>query len=268
LEKIEQNTASNIINIKILYKNAQSLFNENKIGDAIEQLGGITRTTDKWYTFTEAYMNLIKWIRLNNYNNTIEKLIIDCQNFLTWYIKRLQIGITRIELDQGKLDEIDKDEFQTIKEEQAKAEEHLKALKKRTPLSKKDEEYEDLVTLLIEIRKKLLMLKDHQESPEEQLQDVTIQLITLHKGKNKNYDKLLKTAQEIMGEKLYERHKHTNYSEEIMKEEAKHAYYLLSEIITNIENFDTYQSCKGNKLATLTTHLEKEIEKKINHWLR
>ncbi|GAG01142.1 unnamed protein product, partial [marine sediment metagenome] len=159
---LDEMAVSNVNKVKNFYKEALSLYDNGRILDAIKELEKITQDKNhNWYTFTDAYMNLAKWICELNFEKISEELIQKCGSFLKWYSKKLKIGISRIEkyTHDNELDTESKDEFRKIKKELEKVENLYKNLISRIPISYEDEAYEELVNLLMEQRNNLFIIK-------------------------------------------------------------------------------------------------------------
>jgi len=274
LEGLEVKVKSNVRDIKESYSKAIFYFNGNKLRDAISKLGEITSSYYKWNIFTDAYMKLIEWIRLANFEGASESLITTCRDFLRWYAKRLQIGISRVEFykkqlakSKNALDVIAEQEFQKIKDEFKHVEDNLHALVQRIPLSKEDKEYEDFVKFLIDLREKFNLVIEKESEAEETRRDVCIQATINLQKKNKNFNKIIKDSIKIMGDELYRLNKKETYSDSILREESREIYWLICELVIELKNFDDFELKKGNKLGMLVNYFNKRMEDKIKKWL-
>lgn len=96
-QSIDDHVDSNIRNIRRKYEEVLSLCNDN-IKKAVETLSCITEEVEnKWYNFTNAYIDLAKWICKLHFADVPENIIEKCKEFFEWYLKRLRLGILKIE---------------------------------------------------------------------------------------------------------------------------------------------------------------------------
>ncbi|MDP2938498.1 MAG: hypothetical protein Q8O13_00215 [Candidatus Omnitrophota bacterium] len=273
-EGIENKVKSNVQDAKGYYNKAIFLFKEHKLGDAINELNKIATSYYKWYSFTNAYLTLIEWIRMENFEGIAEEFITNCRDFLSWYIKRLQIGISRIEFykkwlfkNKNKLDELAEQEFQKIKDELKNVEENLQALVQKVPLSKEDREYEIFVKFLMDIREKLMYVWEKEVEHEEVRQEVSIELISKLQDSNTHFKTIINKAFSIMGDELYRLDKIKTHSDKLLKEESREIYWFIRDLIIDLKNFDEFELKKGSKLGVLIDYFNKGVESKIKKWL-
>lgn len=277
LESIEDSVKSNIRDVKDCFVNAISFFEQHKFKEAIDELSNITKSHYKWYSFTEAYLKLIECIRMNNFEDISEQVIITCRDFSSWYSKRLCIGLSRIEhynkkllRDKNKLDALAEGELKKIKEELHRVEDNLQALIQKSPLSSQNAEYENFAEFLIDIQDKVKYVMEQETVPEEKRQEVCIQVIIKSQNKNECFDSLIKEAFERIGDESYKLDKRAKKarSDRILQDESKEIYWFICELLFALENFDDFEFTQGSKLGMLINYFKEGMESKIGKWLK
>lgn len=253
---IDDHVVSNVINIHRRYEQAVSKYEEGGKTEAIQTLLCITKDIEnQWYTFTDAYMHLARWICELSFEGIPENTIESCREFLQWYFKRLRLGISKIEMymQQNSVGSESLDELQSIKTEFDHVKKLRSAFIEQVPFAKDELEYDNLVSVMMNFREKLLAI--NEESEREVEKDSVAEVIKLLCEKNKALAEVVKYGRDVLDGLLEAKHQRQKCIVNEIQDMHINIYWLVGEIITEFENFDEFDQKKVNKLMCLKLRL-------------
>jgi len=253
---IDDHVVSNIVNIRKQYEQAVSKYEDGDLPKAIQTLLCITKDIEnRWYIFTDAYMHLARWIRELSFEGVSENLIVECKEFFQWYLKRLRLGISKIEmyLQQNSVGSESLDELQSIKTEFERAQKLHSALVEQAPFTKDEQDYENAVSVMQNFREKLLSI--NEESGREVEKDTIAEAIERLSKENRLLAEVVEYGRDELDRLLEAIHQRQKCSVDEIQGRHRLIYWLVGEIITEIENFDEFEQKKVNKLMCLKRRL-------------
>ncbi len=271
LERISENVVSNIKDVMECYKEAVSLYEDEKPKEAIEKLSKIVESNYRWYSFTESYMQLAKWILEINFKGIPEDLIGRSKDFLALYGKKLKSGILHIEAYRRKigthLDEESEGELERIRKELEKVEKYLFALVERRPWAIEDDKYEVLAGLLQENREQLELIREENLFIGKREEEHNRLIENLQK-ENRQIREIIENSLEFW-EREQERLTigKTERGVEEFEDMKRWIHCSLAEIIEKLISFEDFEKKGANKLGSLKNYLFEELEKIIKRKL-
>ena len=264
--KIDGHVVSNIGTILSKYEEALSLYNKD-VRKAVETLLCIAEDSENtWYTFTNAYLDLVRWICELDFEGISESIIRKCENFLAWYIKRLKYGISKIELYKknkgltGEALEI----FEGIKAELDKAQKLYSALVEHVAIDPEEKPYEDFVSVLFQTRECLLSTREKSQGMEI-LENKSIDVIKKLAKVNKHLAEIIDNGCTAWDRILEAKRQRSNCSKEEVEDMREDIHWHMADIILATTNFDEFDTRGGNKLTFLKQYLYSCLQQKIKH---
>ena len=258
-EPMDDSVVSNARDIVRLYKDARCHYEDGNMAEAIEILSKVSNDAgNNWYAFTDAWMDLAKWIGEQNFAGVSDDLILRCREFLTGYLRRLRIGISRIELymkhmDVGRkcsLSEESMAELAAIKAECKDAEALHDSFLPLKPLAPEEHAYERLVQDLQVLHDGLQWI----EKPEEEVSDYghivgdTVQRLC---KRNKTLAEIVEYGRASIDQMLGQSGQRRRYSEREIRDMREEVPFILGDVIAGIDSFDEFDRNKGDKLEYL-----------------
>ena len=271
LEKISENVVSNIKDAMEWYKEAVSLYEDEKPKEAIKKLSKIVESDYRWYSFTESYMQLAKWILEINFKGIPEDLIDRSKDFLASYGKKLKSGILQIEAYRRKigtnLDEESEGELERIRKELEEVEKYFLALIERRPWAIEDDKYEVLAGLLQENREQLELIREENLFIGQREEEHNRLIENLQK-ENRQIGKIIENSLEFW-EREQERLTmgKTERGVKEFEDMKRWIHCSLAEIIEKFISFEDFERKGVNKLGSLKNYLFEELEKRIKRKL-
>lgn len=267
-EGMDNCLVSNIKEVRAKYEQALSLYNNGNLKEAVVTLSCITNDIrNQWYTFTDAYMDLARWICELNFKNVAEDTMRKCRKFLEWYFTRLRLGISKIEryAQRKGLSTEASNQLQNIETELEKAEELCSALVKQVPPDKEEQAYKDFVNLLLDFREKLVSI--NEESEREVDKETTGEVIELLAEKHKGLAEIVEYGRNIIDELLERKHQRQQCSEIEIRDMHRCVCWQLAELIVEIANFDEFDRKESNKLQQLKDYLCSRLRNQLEEYI-
>jgi hypothetical protein len=268
-EGMDDQVVSNIRDIWTKYEDALSLYNNGNVKKAVEALSYITNDIrNQWYTFTDAYMDLARWICELNFKDVSEETRRKCRGFFEWYLKRLRLGISKIEryAQRKGLSTEASNELQNIKTESEKASRLYSALVERTPFDPEDQAYEEFVAFLLRARENLELITIESEA-EETKENTIVEAVKLLAEQNKHLAQIIEYGSDVLDELLEERHQRENYIEEQIQDMREDICWRVGQLILGIDNFDEFGRRAANKLQGLKDYLCSRLRKQLERYV-
>jgi len=259
---------SNIRGILKLYENAVSQHESNNIPGAVEALSRMTDDVGhEWYTFTDAYMDLATWICELNFEGVRKVVIEKCIEFLGWYTKRLRLGISKIEhsMQQTPLGSQALVELNHIEKESGRAEKLLSLIIQRRPVSQDERDYENTVSVMVYFREKLLSI--NEESEREVKKDAIAEVVKLLCEENNLLAEVVEYGRDTLDELLEAKQQRHKCIPTYIQDMHERIYWLVGDLIAEIENFDEFERSNINKLVRLKTYLCRRLRQELKKYI-
>jgi mevalonate kinase len=277
----EDTVVSNIKDIKNDYRQALVLNGNNKTLQAIQQLTSLaTNEENSWYIFTDAYIDLVRWVYKLGFKDVERKVIDSCKKFLQWYAFRLKSGISRIEAYKKyeELDHESDDEFKAIKDELIETEELLPAFVQMLPPEPEDLEYQELKKTLISTQEKLLVIQqslEYQQSEDgceldalkilidkENAEDAMLSVVKDLEHKIKPLAEVMEYGRDLIYRKLKKNGILKRLSQTEVEGRLKTIYGHIALIIIELDNFAKFDQ-EVRKLGALKNYFYNKLSESL-----
>lgn len=277
LDFIEDRVVSNIKDIVSDYREALSLNNDGKTLQAIQRLSSLIENKDHdWYTFTDAYIDLARWVHKRGFEGVQPNVISKCKRFLGWYVERLRFGISSIEVyienqkKDTKMDHRSEEEYEEIKKEFKKASELYSTFIHMNASKAEDLEYEDLKDVLIKTRGELLEIKQFLEQqgnkdPYEVMSAKRSAPVTVMKdleSDNEHVAEIIKYGLDVIHSLVEKRWKWKSPSDMEVEDRYDSICWHIGQLIIELENFDKFER-EDNRLSALKKHFRDQLGQRL-----
>lgn len=265
---MDDSVASNIRDIRKMYDNAVAQYEERDTQGAVNTLSGMTKDIKhQWHIFIDAYMDLASWICELNFEGVQKSVIDSCVEFMGWYTKRLRLGTLKIKRFMRKeaLSSQALDVWNSIKKESERAEKLFSLLIERQPLTQDERDYENTVDVMVQFREKLLSVNEESERGVEK--GVIAEVVKGLCKTNSLLERLAEYGCDTLDELLEAKHQRQNCSVEYIRDMHERIYWLVGDLIVEIENYDEFERSKGNKLRCLESHLRSRLRQELKSYV-
>jgi hypothetical protein len=259
---------SNIRDIQKLYEDAVAQYGKGDAREAVKTLSPMTKDIEhQWHTFTDAYMDLANWICELGFKGVQKSVIDSCVEFLGWYTKRLRIGISKIEryMQQEPLSSQALDVLTNIRKESERADTLYSLFVQRQPLNQDARDYENTVSVMVDFREKLSSV--NEESEREVEKSTIAEAVRLLCEKNGVLAEVVEHGRDILDKLLEVKHQRQKCSPTYIQDMHEYIYWLVGDLIVEIENFDEFERSKDNKLMCLKHYLCRRLRQKLKEYV-
>lgn len=255
-EGMDDRVISNIRDARKTYEEALSV-RESNLKEAVKVLSSITKEdNNRWYSFTDAYMMLSRWMCELEFEEVSDSVREKCIKFFKWYLKRLRLGISKINrygVEEGLGDD-SLAAFEEIKSEFREATDLYSALIHKRPLDKEEQCYESFVNVLLHAHENLISVRKRSPDSEGQQND-SIKVIKFLAKENKDMADVVKYGRDTLDQLLESKGQRHKCSEEAIHDMHEDIYWEIASVILEIKNFDKFERKRANKLRHLKNHL-------------